>query len=150
METAFNYYMQGSRIDDQKIDCSFISMGAMFYTIQYLPLKGIHVPYPPLLLADHTKIQKFLDLSIQKTRFKLTRYFHKNNSLIICDAACDFTKINTLRQVFFTFFKLHKRYQIAQRTTMSFPLLQLCSRKYYYGFNFFPVSKIESQSQGRQ
>ena len=33
METAFNYYMQGSRIDDQKIDCSFISMGAMFYTI---------------------------------------------------------------------------------------------------------------------
>ena len=30
--------------------------------------------------------------------------------------ACNFTKINTPRWVFFTFFQLHKWYQIAQRT----------------------------------
>ena len=31
--------------------------------------------------------------------------------------ACNFTKINTPPSVFFTFFKLYKRYQIAQRIT---------------------------------
>ena len=30
---------------------------------------------------------------------------------------CNFTKINTLSWAFFTFFKLYKCYQIAQRTT---------------------------------
>ena len=38
---------------------------------------------PPLLLVDHTKIKKNFDLSIQKTRIKLTWYFHKNDSLIV-------------------------------------------------------------------
>ena len=38
---------------------------------------------PPLLLVDHTKIKKIFDLSIQKTRIKLTWYFHKNDSLIV-------------------------------------------------------------------
>ena len=33
--------------------------------------------------------------------------------------ACNFTKSNTLPWVFFTFFKLYERYQIAQRTTYS-------------------------------
>ena len=33
METVINYYIQGSNIDNQKIDCSIISMSAMFYTI---------------------------------------------------------------------------------------------------------------------
>ena len=32
-------------------------------------------------------------------------------------SACNFTKINSLLWVFFTFFKLYKWYQIAQRTT---------------------------------
>ena len=31
--------------------------------------------------------------------------------------ACNFTEINTLPWVFFTFFKLYKDYQIMQRTT---------------------------------
>ena len=38
-------------------------------------------------------------------------------------AACNFTKINTPLWVFFTFFKLYKCYQIAQRTTY---MLQIC------------------------
>lgn len=33
METVFNYYIQGANIDNQKTDCSIISMSAMFYTI---------------------------------------------------------------------------------------------------------------------
>ena len=33
--------------------------------------------------------------------------------------ACNFTKLNTLPWVFFTFFKLYKWHQIAQRTTYS-------------------------------
>ena len=37
-------------------------------------------------------------------------------------SACNFTKINTPSWVFFTFFKLHKWYQIAQRTTNSISL----------------------------
>ena len=32
-------------------------------------------------------------------------------------SACNFTKINTPPWVFFTFFKLYKQYQIAQRIT---------------------------------
>ena len=32
--------------------------------------------------------------------------------------ACNFTKINTISWVFFTFFKLYKWYQIAQRITL--------------------------------
>ena len=35
-------------------------------------------------------------------------------------SACNFTKINTPPWVFFTFFKLYKWYQIAQRTTYAF------------------------------
>ena len=35
-------------------------------------------------------------------------------------SACTFTKINTPPSVFFTFFKLCKWYQIAQRTTYKF------------------------------
>ena len=33
METVFNYYIQGSGVDNEKIDCSIIPMGAKFYTI---------------------------------------------------------------------------------------------------------------------
>ena len=40
-ETAFNYCAQRSGVDDQKIDCSVISIGAMSHTIQWLPLEGI-------------------------------------------------------------------------------------------------------------
>ena len=32
-ETAFNYCAQWSGVDDQKIDCSIISIGAMSHTI---------------------------------------------------------------------------------------------------------------------
>ena len=31
----------------------------------------------------------------------------------------------------------------------SLPLVQSCSQKHYYGFTFFNVLKIKSQSQGR-
>ena len=35
-------------------------------------------------------------------------------------SACNFTKINTPPWVFFTFLKLYKRYQIAQRITFTY------------------------------
>ena len=41
---------------------------------------------------------------------------------------CNFTKINTPPWVFFTFFKLYKWYQIAQRTTFMLLLISLYSR----------------------
>ena len=40
-ETAFNYCAMWSGVDDQKIDCSIISIGVMCHTIWWLPLKGI-------------------------------------------------------------------------------------------------------------
>ena len=40
--------------------------------------------------------------------------------------ACNFTKINTPPWVFFTFFKLYKCYQIAQRITY---------KEYYHRYN---------------
>ena len=39
METAFNYYIQRSSVDDQKIDCSIISMG---FHQEWAPLKEMH------------------------------------------------------------------------------------------------------------
>ena len=39
--------------------------------------------------------------------------------------ACNFTKINTPPWVFFTFFKLYKWYQIAQRTTYFVDIVNL-------------------------
>ena len=33
METVFNYYIQWLSVEDQKIDYSIISIGAMFYSI---------------------------------------------------------------------------------------------------------------------
>ena len=39
-------------------------------------------PSSPTLLAEDRKIQKNSDLSIQKTRFKLSWYFHKNSTFL--------------------------------------------------------------------
>ena len=41
------------------------------------------------------------------------------------ESACNFTKINTPPWVFFTFFKLYKWYQIAQRTTTELLISQI-------------------------
>ena len=55
-----------------------------------------------------------------------TIWYHLHNlknmktPMEVC-SACNFTKNNTLPWVFFTFFKLYKWYQIAQRTTYTFP-----------------------------
>ena len=40
-ETAFNYCTQWSGVDNQKTDCSIISIGTMCHTIKWLPLKGM-------------------------------------------------------------------------------------------------------------
>ena len=40
-ETIFNYCAQWSGVDDQEIDCSIISMGAMSHTKEKLPLEGM-------------------------------------------------------------------------------------------------------------
>ena len=40
-ETVLNYYAQWKGVDDQEIDGSTISMGAMSDTKQRLPLKGM-------------------------------------------------------------------------------------------------------------
>ena len=40
-ETAFNYCPQWSGVDNQEIDCSIISMGAMSHAIWRLPLEGM-------------------------------------------------------------------------------------------------------------
>ena len=40
-ETTFNYCALWSGVEDQKIDCSIISIGAMSHTIQWLPLEGM-------------------------------------------------------------------------------------------------------------
>ena len=44
---------------------------------------------------------------------------HSWRSVNFTKVACNFTKINTPPWVFFTFLKLYKWYQIAQRTTFS-------------------------------
>ena len=44
-------------------------------------------------------------------------YAKMKTCLFVKAEACNFTKINTPPWVFFTFFKLYKCYQIAQRTT---------------------------------
>ena len=40
-ETAFNYCTQWSGVDDQKIDRSINSIGAMSHIIYWLPLEGM-------------------------------------------------------------------------------------------------------------
>ena len=40
-ENAFNYCAQWSDVDDQKIDCSIIPIGAMSHTISWLPVEGM-------------------------------------------------------------------------------------------------------------
>ena len=49
---------------------------------------------------------------------------------VLIIVACNFTKINTPPRVFFTFFKLYKWYQIAQRTTYIYWLFFLLFKKF--------------------
>ena len=58
----------------------------------------------------------------------------KWSEVTIHNLACNFTKINTPLWVFFTFFKLYKWYQIAQRTTdnLGKQLFQAICSKYIF------------------
>ena len=60
--------------------------------------------------------QLILMQSVRKDKMKPFDH-HKILSESIKSSACNFTKINTPPWVFFTFFKLYKCYQIAQRIT---------------------------------
>ena len=41
-ETAFNYCAQWSGVDDQKIDCSIISIGAIYHIMASTRRNGFH------------------------------------------------------------------------------------------------------------
>ena len=77
--------------------------------------------------------QLILMQSVRKDKMKPFDH-HKILSESIKSSACNFTKINTPPWVFFTFFKLYKCYQIAQRIT--YLLYWYVS---HYLKNFYPV-----------
>ena len=60
--TVFNYGAQWSGVDDQEVDCSIISMGAMSYTKYRRPLDGMA---PTKRNAQgHERYIKLFDLEI--------------------------------------------------------------------------------------
>ena len=46
------------------------------------PIYPLPSPSTPLLV-DHTKIQKFLDLSVEKARIKITGYFYTHSTFLL-------------------------------------------------------------------
>ena len=72
----------------------------------------------------------------------------KTKSFEMCDAACNFTKINTPPSVFFTFFKLYKWYQIAQHITCvpgTYPNRLLIGRLYFQALVYVRYAVIKTQ-----
>ena len=79
---------------------------------QLLTSKKFSIFYINLATTDDAVIVKITWLKVNSMTSK-----HDLWDLLMLYQACNFTKINTPPWVFFTFFKLYKWYQIAQRTT---------------------------------
>ena len=70
-----------------------------------------YTPSPLRLLVDHTKIEKFLDLSIQKTRFKFTLFLHKNSTFLIALFADDTSLFPVVNDVNLSEFHLNSDFK---------------------------------------
>ena len=79
-KTAFNYCAQWSGVEDQEIDCSIVSMGAMSHTKQRLSLDGFiqtHYYLVIMLVKNYKIYNVFLIFQKRKELQRSTPYVRK-------------------------------------------------------------------------
>ena len=116
---------------------------SVFFALWIFQFLGIPMARLPLICEMHCAIRYHLN------NFKNVKNTHRRMliSVKLQVEACNFTKINIPPWVFFTFFKLYKWYQIAQRITyVSHGKLLSMSSKTFSNFRLFLFRELQHLS----
>ena len=115
---AVNYFRKTGSIVDVRLGSKYASAINFYYKPFSLHVSQLNVTH---LNVKAWNIWDALHDFVPFAQFKKRENSHEGVLLLkLQNKACNFTKNNSPPWVFFTFFKLHKRYQITQSITYSF------------------------------